>query len=211
MAAGKPVYQGRIERTLQNLAKPLYSNYRWEGDSIDGFADSIEGALYLLNRLPVDKGISWVNDEMSNNVVYADEPLETASLWGTMKLQANGVRTTLIHALMHTRGVIARPWRKGMMLGVCEASNGVVVVIKADADWSGRLVFDIPRHREYMGFRHDWPRMNTMPEWFIVELDRLYNVKEFSKKSAQEYSGKQLHEGLNVELKAGEEKVILVE
>jgi len=51
---GMPVYQAQLEHTLRNLAKPVYTHYNWEGNhSIDGYADSIEGAIYLLNRLPV--------------------------------------------------------------------------------------------------------------------------------------------------------------
>ena len=54
MAVGRPVYRDRVRRTLGNLLKPLYDNYNWEGKySIDGFADSIEGGIYLLNRVPV--------------------------------------------------------------------------------------------------------------------------------------------------------------
>ena len=72
MAAGKEVYRPAIQRTLKNLSKPLYKNFRWEGSSIDGFADSIEGGMYLLNRVPVAEGLAWTDREMSANVVYAD-------------------------------------------------------------------------------------------------------------------------------------------
>ncbi len=211
MAVGKPVYRGDVERALRNLAKPLYKDYPWEGKSIDGFADSLEGGLYLINRVPIPEALAWTDREMAANVIYADQPLQTAPLWGTMKLQANGVRTVLIHALMHTRGLIARPWRKDLSLGASETVNGLAVVIRAEKDWSGRLVFDIPRHRQYMGFKHDWPRMNTMPEWFTVEGDTRYVVKNVADGSEEAYTGKELSEGLPLELKAGEERQLLVQ
>jgi len=113
----------------------------------------------------------------------------------------------LIHALMHTRGVLARPWQQGLTLGATETPDGLTVVAKADKDWSGRLVFDIPRHRLYMGFKHDWPRMNTMPEWFTVEPAKQYTVEDAATGVKKNYTGKQLHEGLTVELQAGEERV----
>ena len=125
-----------------------------------------------------------------------------------MKLEANGVRTVLIHALMHTRGLIARPWRRDLILGAVESKDGLRVVLKADKDWSGRLVFDIPRHKLYMGFARDWPRMNTLPEWFTVEPGRTYSVT--AGESAKSYTGSQLHKGLPVELQGGKEMLLLV-
>jgi hypothetical protein len=208
--ATRPVYRDRILRTLANLQKPKYQNYRWEGDSIDGFADSIEGGLYIMNRYPVPEALAWADSEMAANVVYSDKPLATAPLWGTMKLQANGVRTTLIHALMHTRGLIARPWRKDLTLGASETKDGLAIVMRAAENWAGRLVFDIPRHRQYMGFQHDWPRMNTMPEWFTVELKKKYIVKNLTNGKEKTYTGKQLHKGLPVKVKAGQEILLLI-
>ena len=120
-----------MEQTLRNLAKPKYKDYPWEGKSIDGFADSIEGAIYILNRLPVPEGFAWVDREVAANVAYSDQPLKTAELWGTMKLQANGVRTTIMHALMHTRGLLLRPWRQDLSLGAAETKDGLAVVMKA--------------------------------------------------------------------------------
>jgi len=210
MVAEKPVYQTHMEQTLRNLSKPLYKNYRWEGSSIDGYADSIEGGIYILNRLAVPEGLSWVDREMAANVARSGEPLETARLWGTMKLESNGVRTVIMHALMHTRGLLARPWRQDLTLGACETKDGLAIVIRAEKHWSGKLVFDVPRHRMYMGFKKDWPRMNTLPEWFTVEPERNYVVKNAADGSEKTRTGKQLHEGLPVELAAGEGVLLLV-
>jgi len=210
MVAEKPVYQTHMEQTLRNLSKPLYKNYRWEGSSIDGYADSIEGGIYILNRLAVPEGLSWVDREMAANVARSGEPLETARLWGTMKLESNGVRTVIMHALMHTRGLLARPWRQDLTLGACETNAGLTIVVRAEKRWSGKLVFDVPRHRMYMGFKKDWPRMNTLPEWFTVEHEKGYVVKNATDGSEKTHTGKQLHEGLPVELAAGEEVLLLV-
>ncbi len=196
--AGKPVYRDRIRETLENLSNPLYTNYPWEGSSIDGFADSIEGAIYVLNRVPVPEGFAWVDREMANNVTRSGEPLDTASLWGTMKLESNGVRTVIMHALMHTRGLIARPWRRDLHLGAAPSGNGLAIVMEAEKGWSGRLIFDIPRHRVYMGFQYDWPRMNTLPEWFTVELEGEYTVRDMGSDGEIEHTGRELHAGLPV-------------
>ncbi|MHC4504452.1 MAG: hypothetical protein ACYTFI_14190 [Planctomycetota bacterium] len=206
----EPVYREHMERTLRNLSKPLYQNYRWEGRSIDGYADSIEGGLYIMNRLPVQEGLEWADREVAANVARSGEPLATARLWGTMKLESNGVRTTIIHALMHTCGLLARPWRRDLILGASETEDGLAVVMKAAKNWAGRLVFDVPRHRVYMGFKKDWPRMNSMPEWFTVEADTTYVVRNVTDGSRRTFTGRQLSEGLPVDLRAGEERLLLI-
>jgi hypothetical protein len=120
-----------------------------------------------------------------------------------MKLEANGVRTVLMHALMHTQGLLARPWQKGLQLGASRTGAGLVICMKSDKPWSGKLHFDIPRHREYLGFTRDWPRMNTLPEWFTVESGRRYTVQSLDSGSTNTRTGKQLREGLPLELRPG--------
>ena len=210
IVVGEPRYPEHLRRTLRNLSKPKYTNYLWEGRSIDGYADSIEGGLYILNRLPVPEGLTWVDQEMAANVTRMADPLPTAKLWSTYKLDSNGVRTVLMHALMHTRGLIARPWRQGLALGASQTEEGVRVFLKSERAYQGRLIFDIPRHREQMGFKRDWPRMNTMPEWYTVEPGEQYVVKNVASGSEQKFSGKQLHEGLPVQLQAGQPQLLLV-
>jgi len=211
MAVGKKHYHKQVEQTLRNLSKPLYRNYQWEGNNIDGFADSIEGCLYLLNRIPVPQGFAWADREMANNVIKSNTPLEITELWGTHKLESNGVRTVIMHALMHTAGIIARPWQKGLQLGASQSKNGLAIVIKTEKPYAGRLCFDIPRHRLYMGFKKDWPRMNTLPQWFIVEPDNTYTVKNLTTGSKRTYTGTQLHNGLPVNLKPGQQLRLLVQ
>jgi hypothetical protein len=212
MAVGRPVYREHVRSTLSNLMKPAYDNYNWEGSySIDGFADSIEGAIYLLNRVPVEEGFQWVDREMARSVTRSNEPLETAELWGTMKLEANGVRTVLMHALMHTQGLIARPWQKGLQLGAVRDGDTLVIVMKSDQPWSGTLCFDIPRHREYLGFTRDWPRMNTLPEWFTVEAGKNYRIEGLASDAQTTHPGRKLAEGLPLALDAGTQKNLVVQ
>jgi hypothetical protein len=209
MVTGEDRYTGTVRETLEALAKPLYQNYNWENGSIDGFADSVEGAIYLVNRLPVPEAIAWIDQETTRHIVRRDDE---DHLWSTYKLDSNGVRTALMHALMHTRGVTAHPWRQGMQLGAVEtAAGGVAVTVAADTDWSGRLVFDIPRHRESMGFTRDWPRMNTMPEWFTVEPSQNYAVTDPATGTKTICTGAELHAGLAVKVEAGSPRQLLVE
>jgi len=211
MAVGEPVYRAQVERTLRNLLKPLYKDYPWEGKSIDGYADSIEGGIYLINRLPVAEAVEWVDRETAVNIARSGEPLDTAELWGTMKLESNGVRTVLMHALMHTCGLIARPWRADLKLGAAQSADELAIVLKADKPWKGTLVFDIPRYREYMGFSKDWPRMNTLPEWFTVEPDLQYAVNNVTAGSRKMHAGRELRAGLAVEIPATGQVRLLIQ
>ena len=204
MAMGTSTYRPQVERTLRNTMKPLYENYAWEGESIDGYADSIEGALYLLNRVPVAEGFAWVDRETKNNLVDHPSRLENGELWGTMKLQSNGVRTVLIHSLMHTQGVIARPWQQGLEIGAAPSGSGIAIVVRANAEYRGTLEFNLPRHRVYMGFQRDWPRMNTIPEWFTVEPEEAYTVTLGDGETQKTYTGRQLHNGLAIAVNPGE-------
>jgi hypothetical protein len=209
-AAGKPVYRERIEATLRALGKPRYTKKSpWRG--VDSCADSVEGGLYLLNRVPVEEGFAWADREMARQVTRSNQPLEKAKLWGVTKWDCNGVRTVIIHALMHTRGLLARPWRRDLKLGACEREDGLAIVVKAQTDWSGTLVFDIPRHTLYMGFQRDWPRMNTLPEWFTVALDQSYDVRTADGTPLGTLTGQALHDGLAVQVKAGEPLRLLVQ
>jgi len=201
-------FAGSLEQALRTLVRPVYRNQAWEDRSLDGFADSVEGALYLLNRLPVPEACAWADREVADNIVFADD---RDHMWGTMKLQSNAVRTAVIHALMHTQGLVARPWRQGLLLGACSVDGRLYIVMKADTDWSGRLVFDIPRHRSFMGFSRDWPRINTLPEWYTVEPDQTYAVRVLSGGSRKTCTGRELREGLPVALRSGEEQLLLIE
>ena len=212
MAVGRPVYREQVAAHAGESHASRSTTTTTGRATTRSTASPIpsKGAIYLLNRVPVEEGFQWVDREMARSVTRSNEPLETAKLWGTMKLEANGVRTVLMHALMHTQGVIARPWQKGLQLGAARTSDGLVIVMKSDKPWSGRLCFDIPRHREYMGFAQDWPRMNTLPEWFTVEAAQKYTIQDLESGSKTTRTGKELHDGMDVSLSAGVEKRLVI-
>jgi len=205
MATGEDRYRKQIEFALSNLLKPRYANFNWDDNSRDNLADSVEGGLYLLNRLPVSQGLQWVDREIAKVLVDRSKPLAETWLWDTHKLEANTVRTVLIHAMMHTRNTIARPWRTDLKLGAAPWEDGGAVILCAQQDYEGKLQFDVPRHRLYLGFQQDWPRMNTVPEWFTVEPDQTpYGVRNLGTGEAQIVPGRLLHSGLPVKLAGGE-------
>ena len=77
--------------------------------------------------------------------------------------------------------------------------------MQSDKPYEGRLQFDVPRHRLYLGFKQDWPRMNAVPQWFTVEPDdaHRYRVEDADAATVQVHSGKSLADGLPVQLEPG--------
>jgi hypothetical protein len=112
---------------------------------------------------------------------------------------------------MHTQGLLARPWRKDLKLGAARTPDGgLAIVLSAEQPWRGKLTFDIPRYRQYMDFTQDWPRMNTLPEWFTVQADATYNVADPASDKQRTATGEQLHAGLPVELQPGKPRHLAV-
>jgi hypothetical protein len=209
IAVGSDRYGGAMRRAMGNLLKPRYVKFNWDSGSRDNIADSVEGGLYLAYRMPVTETFLWADREIATVLV---DHTDADRLWGVHKLEANTVRTVLIHTMLHTRNTIARPWRQGLELGAAPCADGICVFMKSDELYEGRLQFDIPRHRLYMGFEQDWPRMNAVPEWFTVEPDEShkYEVKFAGSGERKVVSGKLLSEGLPIRVEAGKALRLIV-
>ncbi len=202
-------YSEAIRRPLTNLLKPRYERFNWDHGSRDNVADSVEGGLYLLRLFPTPAGFVWADREIATLLVDHTDP---DRLWDVHKLEANTVRTVLIHTMLHTRNTIARPWQQGLQLGASPQGDGICIFMKSDKPYEGRIQFDIPRHRLWMGFEQDWPRMNAVPEWFTVEPDdeHRYAVENVDASSIQDYTGESLAAGLHVKLEANKPLRLIV-
>ena len=202
-------YRQAIRRPMKSLLKPRYRQFNWDHGSRDNVADSVEGGRYLLYRIPTPETFLWADREIATLLVDHSDP---DRLWDTHKLEANTVRTVLIHTMLHTRNTIARPWRQGLRLGAAPSADGICVFMKSDDPYRGRLQFDVPRHRLYLGLKQDWPRMNAVPEWFTVEPDEAhkYKVEDVDAAATRVVSGKSLSEGLPVHLEPGKPLRLIV-
>ncbi|NOX54945.1 MAG: hypothetical protein GXP27_11025, partial [Planctomycetes bacterium] len=210
LALGTKRYEEPIRRALSNLLKPRYKHFNWDHGSRDNIADSVEGGLYLLRWIPVTEGFVWADREIATVLVDHVQP---DRLWDTHKLEANTVRTVLIHTMLHTRNTIVRPWRQGLQLGAAPCGDGICLFLRSDQPYEGRLQFDIPRHRLYVGFRKDWPRLNSVPEWFTVEPDEShkYRVEDVDAGTSQLVTGSALREGLPIRLGSGRPLRLIVQ
>ena len=199
---GVPAYREAALKALGSLL-PYYSSHPWEGESADGYADSIEGAINLLNREPVAAAALWVDREI--RVMWAKQkPDGIIEGWHG---DGNFARTSLMYALWKTQGASAHPWRADVRLGAApDGAQGLCLSVAADQTWSGRVVFDRPRHRERLRLPLDYPRINQFPEWFPVGAETRYEMTEPATGRRRELTGRELRDGLSLELAAGEER-----
>lgn len=195
---GTAAYRDAVRKALGNLLGK-YVGACWGDTSADGFADSIEGAINLINREPVESAAEWADCQI--RMMWAKQKSDgVIEGWHG---DGNFARTSLMYALWKTQGITAQPWRADVRIGAARENGGVLLMLAADRPWSGRLVFDQPRHRLLMHLPFDYARINQFPEWFAVERDARYEVRE-DRGPGREQTGAQLAEGLPVELDAGQ-------
>ncbi len=213
---GTTAYRDAAFRPLGALWE-RYRGYAWEPSgnapdnpkgSHDGYADSIESALNLLNRLPS-------SDPRAASVgAWLDS--ETREMWSRQRPDGiiegwhgdgNFARTTIMYCLWKSQGVSAHPWRADLRLGAVRDRDGLVLAVSAERPWSGRLVFDRPRHAVDLRLPIDWPRINQFPEWFTVAPASRYLVEGLpggaGEEARRQWSGTELRDGLPVQVTAG--------
>ena len=199
-------YRDAVRKALSNLNEH-YRNYSWEGTSADGYADAIESALNLYNRESIPSVVQWLDTEIKLmwNIQKDDGIIEG---WHG---DGNFARTTIMYCLWKTKGLTIRPWREDVSFGAVQDVNCLKIAILAEKDWTGKIIFDYPRHKTNMKLPLDWPRINQFPEWFTVETEKTYTVSNLTSHSKSTYTGKQLQEGITIRLQTGTDQHLLVE
>jgi hypothetical protein len=207
----KTAYRDAVRATLKNLgANPGYRRYPWEGSwkdangdalgSQDGYADTLESALNLVNREPVPEAFDWIETEIQVFFKKQRDDGVIEAWWG----DGNFARTALMYALMHTQGTWVEGWRKDVRFGAVRDATGTLFVhVEADAPWSGKLCFDEPRHATHLKLPIDYPRLNQFPEWFTADAGASYEVSSPSGGSKETVTGKDLLGCRAVDLAAG--------
>lgn len=188
-------YRDEVVQVMKNVTS--YINYRWEEDAADGYADTIESALNLYNREPIEEVADWMDSQIK-------------VMWGKQKgngvidavyADGNFARTTIMYNLWKSRGCYIDEWREDLVLGAHEYDGSLYLVISAQEEWSGRLIFDSMRHSSFMNMPLDWPRINQFPEWYTVHPDHSYQIMTDQVKVVK---GLTLLEGLPISLKSGD-------
>lgn len=172
---GEAKYREAVRRVLSNLGK--YRNWCWEPSSLakdpklgsfDGYADSIESAIYLVNREPVPAALEWIDSEMKVMLAMQRPDGHVEDWYG----EGNFNRTVLLHALMKSKGVRASQWTAGLQLGAAEKDGVLALFLSKPA----RIELDFARHRRVLNFQKNYVRLNEFPEWFTVDENSLYTL-----------------------------------
>jgi hypothetical protein len=146
--------------------------YEWESGSMDGYADTLESALYLLRYLDDPDAASWVDEQVA--VLYGFQH-DDGSVTDE-NIDGNFVRTVLLYGLSMTRGARLEPWSPTVALGAAVDGPCLRVHLHAEDVWHGTLLLDTPRHAQNLGLAVDYPRLNQWPEWWPVDPASLYTV-----------------------------------
>ena len=173
---GETRYRDAVVRVLGNL--PKYHKYVWEPrnlpelplGSFDGYADTLESAIYLVSREPVPAAVAWIESEMAV-LLDMQRPDGHFEYWYG---EGNFNRTALLYALMQSRGVRPAVWQQGVGIGAVPAGDGLRLYVKAPA--ALRVQFDYARHRRVMNFDRNYVRLNEFPEWFVVDENARYDL-----------------------------------
>jgi hypothetical protein len=171
---GDTKYRDAVRRVLTSL--PAYRNYAWEPGrnpplgSFDGYADSIESAIYLVNREPVPEAIGWIESEMRVMLAMQRADGHIEDWYG----EGNFNRTALLYAYMKSLGVRPARWESGVRVGSVRDGNRLVVSVTTPAP--RRIQFDFARHRRVLNLQQNLVRLNEFPEWFTVDENSLYRI-----------------------------------
>src|SRR6185369_6442507 len=125
----------------------------WQGGSADGYADSIEGAITLFNREPIESAGEWIDSEIKT-MFAKQQPDGVIEGWHG---DGNFARTALMQALWKTAGVTIDPWRADVRFGAVQEGGTLYLTAIADKPWQGRILFDRPRHKLNMHLPLDYP------------------------------------------------------
>ncbi|NHE57382.1 hypothetical protein G9Q97_11225 [Cyclobacterium sp. GBPx2] len=208
-------YRNAVLTALANLDQ--YEYYDWERGSADGYADAIESALNLYNREKSSATANWIDTQTQHMWSLQD----SAHRSGTTAYQGNGIiegwhgdgnfaRTTLMYCLWKSQGLTARPWSRQLYMGAIPKENGLLITLLTEEPWKGKINFDVPRHQEIFRLPLDYPRINQFPEWFTISPDKKYQVNFPSGETRQTYTGKELLEGLEIDLEENQQVSLLI-
>ena len=188
-----------VREALRGLKQGRYLH--WDG--ADSYADSIEGALVLLDRFSEEAGWAWLEKVVP---IFLGKQREDGVVEGWYG-DGNYARTALMVGLYYTQGVRCQPWHPKLCLGARRTESGVRIVLQSAEEWSGRLLFDLPRHRLNLNLPMNYPRLNEFPEWFAVDRQAVYEVR-IGSKSPESRTGAQLEAGVFVTLRPGETVIL---
>src|SRR4030095_12750564 len=80
------------------------------------------------------------------------------------------------YAFMKSQGVRPDRWEPGIGVGAVRDGEGLRLVLDMPA--ARPIRFDFARHRRVLNFDKNYVRLNEFPEWFTVDENRLYRLRD---------------------------------
>jgi len=145
----------------------------WEGSHHDGYADSVESAIYIAARRPVLRRqlLDWADDQ----IAYMFQCQRPDGFVSDDYLDGNFIRTSMLEADALAAGFRLSPWVRGAGVGFAASSQPntepAIVIMGGPIGYRGRLIPDRDRHRAVLHLPWDWPRLNMWPEWAGIKSD----------------------------------------
>ena len=172
--AGNPGTAARYQHAAVTMLRAVTAVdfYEWEKGDMDGYADTLESALYLLRYLDDPVAADWVDEQVA--VLYGFQR-DDGSVTDE-NIDGNFVRTVLMYGLSQTRGARLEPWTNTVAMGAAPDGACLSMHLHAETLWRGEVHFDVPRHRLNVKLNEDYPRLNQWPEWWTVEPAQRYSV-----------------------------------
>ena len=199
-------YRQAVRKALINLNDYYnYRRYKWGGS--DDYADSIESAINLYNREPVPSVAQWMDGEIK--IMWSIQ--KNNGIIEGWHGDGNFARTTIMYCLWKTKGLTISPWQEDVILGAVQDGDVLKISISTRRGWKGKIIFDSPRHQTIMKMPLDWPRINQFPEWFTAKSEKHYAVHDLIYNAKKIYTGKQLQQGLPINMERGSERHLLVQ
>jgi len=189
-----------------NSLNEHYRDPKWVDRTADGYADAVEGAINLYSREPMPTVAEWIDGQIKL-MWRSQQPDGVIEGWHG---DGNSARTGIMYALWKTKGLTVQPWRTDVRFGSVQKGDKVYVSLVAEQPWKGKLVFDRPRHKDFMHLPLDYPRLNQFPEWFTVEAEKRYTVRDVAAGTERTFGGKDLQTGIPLTLEPGTESRLIV-
>jgi hypothetical protein len=144
------------------------NGYPWEGPNQDGYADSVESAIYMAFHRPgaAQVLLPWIDDQIG--IMFAMQK-ESGFVDGHY-LDGNFMRTSLLYADLRTGGWSLSPMDPGTRVGMASDDEGnAVMVVETEGGYTGALGLRRPHPPLEAALPWDWPRMNSWPQWTRAE------------------------------------------
>jgi hypothetical protein len=205
IAEGTERYAKDIAAMMQSVATQFSVDWEY-GPQADGYADTIESMLYLLPWFDVPKAHAWVDSE--TEVMFLKQ--QDSGFVETFYLDGNFVRTALLYGQYKTQGIMPDVWSDTVRVGAAldRATDTLHVHVAAQEAWSGKLRFDTPRHSLILGMETNYPRVNSAPEWYVVEPDSFYTITDLDTGAVMTRAGQELAAGLEISLSGSESDIV---